>query len=166
MNKKADLTSMIIMLVVIFAIAIAAIIFSRAFIEVTDDLAGRPEFSNRTVDAIETVQDRAIPLLDFLIFFSFVGLLVGLIISSMYVNVHPALTFIFIIGLVVATFVAMQLANVTGEVTSQPELVSTANQFTMTTAIMGEYFPILILVTGVIVIVILYGKGRVASAPV
>lgn len=163
MNKQGDLSSIIIMIAVIFALSIATIVFSRIFVDISDELLEMPRIENNTATAIGHAQDRAIPLLDMFIVFAFVGTLVGLIISSIYIDTHPAFTMAFILGVIIAVFLAIQFANIHSEVIENPALSSTADQFAMSNIIMGSLFPVLILITGVIVIVILYGKGRSRS---
>jgi len=162
MNKRGDFTSMIIMIAVVIALAIAVIIFSKVFLMVTGELKTSSDinFDNDTIAIIEVVETKTIPLLDFFIFFSLVALMIGLIISSIYIDVHPAVTVIFIVALIVGIFLAGVFSNVFYDVTNEPEIASTAAQFTMTNLILGKHFPIIILVIGIIVIVILYGKSK------
>jgi len=159
-NKQGDFQSIMILIAIIFVIAIVAIIFSKVFLMITSELKTQPEFSNTTIDTIEVVEDKTIPLLDFLIFFSLIALMVGLIISSIYINVHPAVIMIFIIALVLAIFLGGQIANIYSEITTDAELSATSSQFDFTNAILGQHLPIIIAVIGTIVIIILYGKSR------
>ena len=162
MNKRGDFTSMMIMIAVVIALAIGVIIFSKVFLMVTGELKDSDtiDFDNTTLAIIEGVETKTIPLLDFFIFFSLVSLMIGLIVSSIYIDVHPAVTIIFVVALIVGIFLAGVFSNVFYDVTNEPELVDTAAQFTMTNMILGEHFPIIILVIGIIVIVILYGKSK------
>ncbi len=160
LNKKGDIQSIIIMIVVVVMMAITVIIFSKAFLDITGELKASGQFSNTTRDVIEGVEEKTIPLLDFLVFFSLISLIIGLIISSIYIKVHPALTVIFIVGIIIAVFIAGQLANVFAEISETPELASTASQFTFTNIILGSYFPLIVLIIGIIIVVILYSKRQ------
>ena len=160
-NKKGiGFENIVIMIIVVFALAIAAIIFSKVFLEITSELKDTDKFSNRTIETIETVEDKTIPLLDFMVFFSLVGLMIGLIIVAIYWDVHPAIVIMLIIVLIVAIFLGGQLANVYSEITSEDQLSATAGEFTLSNLVLGSHFPIIILVTGIIIIVIIYGKSR------
>jgi len=160
-NKKGiGFENIIIMVIIIFALAIAAIIFSKVFLEITDKLKDTDKFSNRTIETMETVEEKTIPLLDFMVFFSLVGLMIGLIIGSIYWEVHPAIVMILIIVLIVAIFLGGQLANVYSEITSEDQLSATSSEFTLSNVVLGSHFPIIILVTGIIIIIIIYGKSR------
>lgn len=148
------------MIIIIFALAIGSIIFSKVFLDITTELKTRSEFSNDTIDSIEVVEERTIPLLDFLVFFSLVALMIGLIIASIYVDVHPAILIVFIIGLIVAVFLGGQMSNIYSEITSETQLAPTATQFSYTNIVLGSHFPLIILVIGIIIVIILYGKSR------
>jgi len=160
MNKRADFTSIIIMIVLIFGLSIGAIIFSKVFLDITGELKEVDRFSNNTITSITVAEQSAIPLLDFFIFFSFIAIMIGLIVASIYIDVHPAIIIAFIIALIIGVFIASQLANVYGDITDESELSSTASNFKMTNIILGKYFPAILMLVGVIVIVILYGKSR------
>lgn len=162
MNKKADFTSLVIGIAIVFGLALALIIFSRVFLAVTEELKGTGRFSDRTTETIETVEDNTIPLLDFFIFFSLIALMIGLIISSIYIDTHPALTIIFLIALIVAVFIAGQLANVYTEVVEDSAIASTAAEFEYTNLIF-QNFPLVIFVLGIIIVIVLYGKSRKVS---
>ena len=159
-NKRADFQSIIIMIVIVFALAVGSVIFSKIFLEITDELKNQDEFSNRTIETIETVEENTIPLLDFLIFFSLISLMIGLIISSIYIDVHPAIIIVFILALIIAIFLGGQIANIYNDIVTEPQLISTSSQFDYSNIVLGVHFPIIILVTGVIVVIVLYGKSR------
>jgi len=159
-NKRASFQSIVVTIIIIFILAIGFIIFSKIFLDVTAELKTIPEFSNNTIDSIETVEGKTIPLLDFSIFFSLAALMIGLIIASIYIDVHPAIVIIFIIALIVAIFLSGMMSNVYSEITSSPQLSSTAGEFSYTNLVLGSHFPIIVLVIGIIIIIILYGKSR------
>jgi len=163
MNKKGDLSSLFILLVVVFALAITAIIFSKVFLMITSELKDNDKFSDNTKATIIKVEDNTIPLLDLLIFMSLIGLMLAIIISCIYLDVPPAITILFIIGLIVAIFLAGMAANVFSEIIAEPELATTAAQFSYTNLILGSHFPVIILVIGTITIIILYGKTKSRS---
>lgn len=159
-NKKADIPSLIISLIVIlFAVGIGGMLFSRVFLAVTGEMKVMPEFSNNTKQTLETVEEKTIPFLDYLFFFSFIAITIGLIISSVYIDAHPALTIIFIIALIIAVVLAGIFANAFVEVGEDAEIISTYEQFTLTKTIITN-LPLLIFIVGLIVVIILYGKGR------
>ena len=167
MNKRGDVKSIIVMIAIVIALAFAAIIFAKVFLMVTAEIETIPEFDNQTIAIIAGVEAKTIPLLDFFVFFSLISLMIGLIISSIFMDIHPAVTIILVVVLIVAIFMAGVFSNIFYEVTHEPELVSTAEQFKMTNLILGEHFPTIILVIGTIIIIIVYAKSKgQASVPV
>ena len=145
------------LIVIIFAIGIGGLLFSKVFIDTSNTMQNMPQFSNRTIQNLEFVEGKTIPFLDYLFFFSFIATAIGLILSSIFINTHPAFTIIFIIGLVIAVVLAGIFANVYMQIGENPELASTYDQFTLTKALMN-HFPLIVFVVGLIVIIVLYGK--------
>ena len=160
MNKRGDFTTIIILVAIMLGLAIGSIIFSKVFVDITEELKAVPEFSNKSVETIETAQTQAPKLLDFFVFFVLIAFFIGLIIASIYIDINPAVMIVFIVALVIAVLLAGQISNVFDEFATHPELTSTVSEFPMTSMILGSYFPIIILVVGMVVIVILYGKSR------
>lgn len=160
MNKRGDIQSIIIMICMIIVFVIIAIIFSKIFIAVLNNLSGSGKFDSDTVEIMDKVESKTIPYLDLFIFIFLVGSILGLIISSIFIDTFPGLTIFFIILLVVAILIAGIFSNVYAEFKAEPTMASTASQFTYTNLIMGSNFPVIILFIGVIVIIILYGKSR------
>lgn len=160
MNRRGDIQSIVVSIIFVVVMAIVAVVFAMAFDEVMDELQEQEQFSNRSLETMEMVQGRTIPLLDFMIFFTLVGLMIGLIISSMYIDTIPALAPIFMLFLVVAVFIAAQFTNIYDRIATDDKVIATAEQFTLTNAILGSNFPIIILIIGTIVILILYGKSK------
>jgi hypothetical protein len=161
-NKRGDASSLIIgLIVIIFIVAILSLVFSRFFLELTSTLKSDILISNSTnaVNTLNLVQEKTIPWLDYFFLFSFIAIIIGLIISAIYIDTHPSLMIIFIIILVVAIILGGILVNVYTEIGETEELASTYNQFTMTRAIFNN-FPLIIFIVGLIVVMVLYGKGR------
>lgn len=166
MNRKGDIPSLIISLIVImFILGISAILFSKVFLATTGELKTQPEFSSNTISAIETVEGKTNPLLDYAFFFSFIAIVIGLIISSIYIDTNPALMIIFIIVLVVAVVLAGIFANVFTSIAGSSEISSTYASFPLTNIII-THFPLLVFAVGLIVAIILYGKARGGQSPV
>jgi len=159
-NKKASVQMIIIMIAIVFIMAIAALVFSKVFLMITTELKGQEGMGSNTIETLESVEDKTIPLLDFAIFFSLIALMIGMIIASIYMEVHPAIVIVLIVALIVGVLLAGQMSNVFSEITAESELEATASEFKLTNVVLGSHFPLIILVTGIIVIIILYGKSR------
>lgn len=161
-DRRGDLNSVIVMIVIVFALSISAVIFWKVFTEFTEEFKKNPRVkdNNNTIDVIETVEEKGQGLLDLVVFISLVGFMIGIIVSAVYLPSHPVVTGIFIVGMLVAIFLSGMFVNVYEEVTEQPQLSSTASGFTMTGLILGDYFPIIMTFLLMIVTIILFGKSR------
>jgi len=159
-NKRGDLHSVIIMIVIVCMLAMLCLIFARAFVPLMSSLRDTGKFSNRTNSNFQMVEDKTIPLLDFLCFFTLIAMMIGIIISSIYIDTHPAILVVFIIGLIFAVFLSGMLANAYTAMRTNDALSEIGDQFVMTNLILGEHFPMIILFVVVIVVVVLYGKSR------
>jgi hypothetical protein len=166
-NKRGDISSLIIGLVVlIFAIGLISVMFSKFFLELTDIIKQEESIANNTnaMETISVVEENTIPWLDTFFLFCFVSTIIGIIVSSIYIDVHPALMIIFIIILLVAVVFAGIFSNVFGEIGEDDSVVDTYNEFVAMKAIMSN-LPLILFVTGIIVVFILYGKGRGGGGP-
>lgn len=159
MNRRGDVISLIISLVVIFfVIALVAVIISKPLkqtLSTFSQIEGMPESA---VEATNFVEAQTIPWLDYLILFSFIAISIGLIISSIYLNVPSAFTIILIILMLVAVVLSGVFSNVMAEVGANSDIVDTYNQFTFTKAIFTS-FPIMVFIIGLIVILVL-GRNK------
>lgn len=161
-NKTGDVQSIIIMITVVFALAIGAIVFWKVFLDMSAEWKQNPSIKqhNKTVEVMETVEDKGQGLLDLFVFMTLIGLMIGVIISAIYLPSHPAVTGIFIIAMLIAIFLSGIFANVFEKITTTPELASTASQFSLTSLILGSHFPIILTFLFIIVVIVLYGKSK------
>jgi len=163
-SKKGDLPSLIIMIFIVFALAVGGILFSIVSNEIFSGMKEIPEInqSSNAVEAIDAVNNGATGWLDFLFFFSLIALSIGLIISSIYIDVSPAITMIFAILWILAIFIAGIMSNVFAEITGETEIAQMTEQFTLTKTVM-PIMPFVIFGIGIIVIAVLYGKPHAGT---
>jgi hypothetical protein len=163
-NKKGDLPSLLIVgVVMFFAFSVLAVFFSYTLNSTMDELVNSGEFSQNTIDTMTDVQEKTIPLMDFTMMFFFFSAVIGMIVSAVYVRTSPVMVGVFIILLIISVVIAGQLVNMYDELKQTEEIASTASQFSMTNVILGNAFPALILISGVIVLIVLYSKSRYAG---
>lgn len=160
-NKRGDATSLIVALVVIFVIALVALLAGKVIPQVMSVIKLNPAIAtnNNSVSTLTMVEEHTIPWLDYLVLFTFIASVIGLIISSMYIDTHPALMVIFIIMLVITIIFSGIFANAYTTMGETSALTATYNQFTSTRAIF-EHLPMILFVVGLLVIIILYGKSK------
>jgi hypothetical protein len=165
-NKKGDVSSLIISLVIIvFVMIVISLFFSQFFLALIGEMKGMPQFPNQSISAMTSVEEKTIPFLDYLIFFSFISIIIGLIISSIFIDVHPAFFVVFIIVLIFAVLLAGIFSNVFNTIGEDTTMSTTYSQFQFTPLIVN-HFPLMVFITGIIVSIILYGKSRGGNVPV
>jgi hypothetical protein len=165
-DKKGDASSLIIGLVVmVFIVGIIALMAGKVIPQLTNIMKTTSTFasSNNTVNALNIIETKTIPWLDYFFLFAFFGTILGLIISSIYIDTHPAFMIFFVILLVIAIIFAGIFANAYIEIGESSALSATYNQFTATKAIFNN-LPLILFVVGLIVIIILYGKSRSSAS--
>ena len=161
-NKKASAPVFIIsVIVILFIVGICGIIFSKAFLMTLSELKGNPIISanNRSLASISVVQDKTIPLLDYVFFFIFIAFAIGLIISAVFIDMHPVFIAIFFLLLVVGVVLAGIFGYVFIHIAENPVLLSTYEQFTLTHALMN-HIPLILAVLGFTIIIIFFAKPR------
>jgi hypothetical protein len=161
-NKKGDIPSLIVGLVVLgFVIALIALIAGRFIPELTSAIkdADMIAASNNSVAALDKIETNSVPWLDYFFFFTFIATLIGLIISSLFVDTHPAFLIIFVIILIVAIIFGGIFANAYNSIGESTALSATYAEFTKTQLIMNN-LPLILFISGILVIIILYGKSK------
>jgi len=163
-NKKGDFASVIIMIVVVFALAIGAVLSGHVLVTVLGEFKEQPEIKDTFAgETAEMVQEKSIGYLDFFVFFLLFAMIIGIIVSATMIDTNPAIMVVFIVGLFIIVFLAGIFANIYSDVSEEEEISATASQFTLTKLILGKHFPMIMFVVAIIVIVILYGKSRTGT---
>jgi hypothetical protein len=158
MNKKGAF-DLIVVIILLICAAITGIIATKILTEVTAQM--KLTDLNQSVNSVTAMDaaTNATQYLDYFVLILFIGSYIGLIISSMYVDVHPAFFVFFLILFVISIVLAGIIANAYLEMTAQPELASTAATFKFSNYIFN-HLPTLILIMGATEIIILYSKTR------
>ena len=171
MNKKAQaefLRFIAVGFVLVVIFALVAIPVSKVFSDVVDELVKPVNFGsdNRTVAALEQVDSLVTPAFDQLIFVMLIAAIIGMIVIAIFSDFHPVLLIIMILTLIIFVILGGLLANVYDEVRTDPEFSEKADEYTLTNAVLGSQFPIIILVGGAIAIIILFAKRGRLTAPI
>lgn len=161
-NKRGDASSLIIALIVmVFVVGIIALMAGKVIPQLMIFLKTNPTMAsdNNTVNTLNLVETKTIPWLDYFFLFVFFGSILGIIISSIYIDTHPVFMIFFVIILVIAIILAGIFANAFITVGESDALSSTYNQFTATKTIFNN-LPLILFIVGIIVMIVLYGKSR------
>jgi len=157
-NKKGDVNDYITFIIIVFFLATSflIVIFANDQISTmikttdlnnTDVAAGATAQIDKMTDTV--VQNSFVAALAFLI--------IGMMVSSFMVRIHPIWLFIYIIFLAVSIFVAMPLANSYQILINTPALSEVASKQVMTNWIM-EHFVHILLGAGALSMLVTFGK--------
>ncbi len=157
-RRKADPTDMILLLVIIFFVAVSFVVvgFTNSKIkEVIDTTALNQSDAYSSITASFKVINELTVQRGFILFFGV--LIIGILLSSFLIKVHPAFIFIYIITLAMALFTAVYLANVYEMIVSNAQLAALASNYAMMTWVMQNVV-IIFLGVGALSMVIIFSK--------
>lgn len=170
MNTKAQLIQflpyILVGIVVLFIFAIVVVPIADVSDQLISELSRDENFgtSERANESMQQVGGLVTPAFDQLIFIIMMSVVLGAIALAIFSDFSPVLIGSVIISLVLMIIVGGLLSETYTDVSQDATLSDKGQDFTLTNAIMGSQFPIIILVTGIIVLIILFAKrGRVIS---
>jgi hypothetical protein len=158
LRRKGDPTDILLLSIMLFflAISLAIVLFANIQLQeiisttVLNETTAYSSINESFTNINHFVAQRA-----FTMFFAF--LVIGILVSSFLIRVHPVFLFIYIITLVVTLFVTIYLANTYAMVVANPQLAEIAEHFAMTTFLMQHSIKILLGV-GALSMIIVFGK--------
>ena len=145
MNKKGDVSDGIVFIIVIFFLAVSFVAVAFVTNEfknaITDTPLNDTTASSAIVEGLDNLNSTGIQRGFGMVF---VFLIIGMMLSSFLVRVHPAWIFLYILFLVFAIIVTVPLANIYNEMISNTALSEIANQQTIINWVMFHSVQILI----------------------
>jgi len=157
-RKKSDPTDIVLLLVILFFLAVSFVVVGYAnskIKEVIDTTALNESDAYPSITAsFKTINELTVQR-GFVLFFGL--LIIGILVSSFLIKVHPAFIFIYIFTLAMAIFTAVYLANAYEMVVSNTQLATLAANYAMMTWTMQNVVMIL-LGTGALSMVIIFSK--------
>lgn len=118
-NKKGDPTDMLIVIISVFFLAIVFLTYWYFTTTTANAFRQTPIYINETVSGVQSLQDLGEKGSSQGFVMIFGALLMGVIISSFLVKIHPVFLFLYIIMLSVTIILAVFLGNAYGLMTSQ-----------------------------------------------
>lgn len=158
LNKKGDVTSGITFIVIIFFLAISFIVV--AFINdkmkdvVEDTVLNQTSVASGIVDSMNFITTTGIQRGFALIF---VFMIIGMMVSSFLVRVHPIWIFLYIIFACFAVVITVPIANVYQLFIENETLSSIASQQTLITWVM-QHSVLILIATLALSMIILFAK--------
>ena len=158
LRKKGDPTDIFLFLVIIFFIAVSfiVVIFANTKIhEIISTTALNQSDAYSSIDASFTNINDFIIQRGFTLFFAI--LVMGILVSSFLIRVHPIFIFIYIITLLVTILTAVYLSNTYALLVANAQLALIADKFATITWVMQHVTKILLAV-GAMSMIIIFGK--------
>lgn len=157
-TKKADPTDIVLLLIMIFFLAISfvVVLFTNDKIKtIISTTALNESDAFAQIDAAFTTINEYTTQRGFTLFFGI--LIIGILVSSFMIRVHPVFIFIYIITLGVSIFVGVYLANAYEMVVANGQLAAIAANYAMMTWVM-QHITTILLGVGALSMIIIFGK--------
>ena len=157
-RKKGDASSIVTFLIIVFFLAISFVIVGFANEKIKEVVDTTVLNSTSVSDDVSTqlgnITEKTINN-GFAAIVAF--LIIGMMISSMMVKVHPVFLFLYIIVTAIAIFISIPLANTYEKVVTNTTLSSVASQQTIITWVM-QHIVLVLLGTAALSMIILFSK--------
>lgn len=145
MNKKGDVSDGITFIVIVFFLAIGLLIAgfanTKIYNAIHDTALNQSDAAATITTSLDYINTTGIQR-GFVFIFAF--LIIGMMLSSFLVRVHPAWIFLYILFLAFAVIITIPLANTYQAIIEAPALADYAAKQTMMTFIMQHSVTILI----------------------
>lgn len=163
-NKKGDFESIIYTIVIIFVAGFILLILNSLFYQVDTGL--KDAFQNSSTDikvgnateAITEIRDVEANAWDYGFLFIVIGYVLSIGLFSFYQQSNPLFFWINIIMSSFGILLGIGLGYAWNQIAETPELAETIARFPITNALLGTYYPIIILFVIVLTLILFYGK--------
>ena len=163
MNKKGQVTSIILVVVTLFIIGIILLFMNKFNEQIYSELEeyledseyNQSEAHQAAEDLQEIEQSR---IWDYVFLAVFIGMLIQMLIFSFATKTNIAFFWIFVILGIVILIVGVVISNIWQETVANPAFTETVARFPITDAILGTYFPTVIVAILFLGMIILFGK--------
>lgn len=158
LKRKGDASSIVTFLILVFFLAVSFVVVGFAN-EKIKEVVDTTVLNSTTVadDASTQLGNITSRTINYGFGAIIAFLIIGMMISSMMVKVHPVFLFIYIIVAAITIFVAVPLANSYQMIAENETLASVANQQTIITWIM-QHLVLVLLGTAALSMIILFSK--------
>ena len=160
-NKKGQVIfDMILVVIVLFVLAIAAVIGSYVYKELDDEIQADDDFSDVSKGVSADVQANYSTWFDNILLTVLIFLWILLIVTSFLVDAHPIFFIITVLMLIVVFIAGMAMANSYEELMLDEDLAPFAEGMPKT-AFIFDNFLIILIVMGLTAALSLYAKSNI-----
>jgi len=163
LNKKGQFTSVILIIITIFIIGIILLFMNHvnekiytALDEYMEDSEYNQTEAHQVTEDFQEIESSHI--WDYVFLAVFIGLMIQMLIFSFASKINVAFFWIFILLGIIILIVGVILSNIWQETAAQPEFAETITRFPITNALLGTYYPTVIVAVLFLGMIILFGK--------
>lgn len=156
-NKKGVIESLLVFAVIMVILAIFILIIAKVIPSITDEL--RKTEINNSAEARTALNwsDKIVGRLDTVFMIFFVGLIMGILISSYFISTNKIFIPIYIILFGFTIIIGVILNNMYEAFKTSSDLITTSVTYPMMNVIISNYVIVLIAV-GVLSMILMFGK--------
>ena len=163
MNKKGQFQTTLVVIVTIFIIGVILFFFNhlnnalyQGFDDYFNDSAKFNESEAR--DAVQRIQSVDNSVWDYAFLAIFIGLILQIVLFSFATRINIAFYWLMIILDIPLLIVGIIVSGIWQELAVQPAFSETITRFPITNALLGTYFPIVLVIIFFFGAIILFGK--------
>lgn len=160
-QKKGDVFQIFIMLIILIIVAIIGFLCLVLTTRVNSfwSSSGMLNDSTSATNAVAKMADTAPHTTDYAILFLFIGLNIGILISAVKTNFHPATIILFIFLVLIAIMVSAGIVNLYQGLAQTPSVADVGAMLPFTNFLFSKYLPLIITVISAFVLILMYGKN-------
>lgn len=157
MNKRGSIIDLFFFVVIVVVLAIFFIIINFVSTSVTNEL--KETELNQSALALRALnyQSQLTAQFDYVFLIIFIGLIMGILISSFLIHVHKVFLPVYIILFIIAILIGVIMNNVYDKFITNTSLAATSTLHPFANAIINNYVLVLIGV-GILSMILIFGK--------
>ncbi len=158
-NKKGSFFDAFFIVGFIFVMGITILLGGQILNSINDVVDGNNLFEQKSQDVITKQSEKYRSVWDSVFLFIFVGLFIASIISSLFIDTHPAFFFVTIIAMTILVFLTAILSNIYEQFAINPSLIDTSQTYVFIPFIFSKLVELTIGL-GLLILLALYAKTR------
>jgi hypothetical protein len=162
-SKKGDIKNILFIGIVLFVVGVVAVVTLLLVSSFNDMWAASPDVPQVSKDAIQDVTSGLPGWIDKAILVLLFGLAFAGIVSSAIILLHPVMSVVYAIALLIITLVCAVLSNAYQDFAATPAISGYASQFTITTHVIG-WLPVFVFFFGIVSGIVMFKLRSVMSA--
>lgn len=163
-NKRGSVQDILLIGILMFALGLGIFLFYFVQHSIITPLVNNPIISSSvaTNESLTYMETNVGSKFDYLVFGTFIALLLGLLLTSWFIGGHPIFIFIYFLVIGVGVFIMVVLSDTWEAITTSNYFVDTLKHFPLTNHLLTN-LPIYLAIIGALALVILFAKPYMAG---